>query len=178
MGTRGPIAQPPQLKVLRGNPGKRKPQVEAPPLLVRVPVRVEPLERAPRCPTRMPAEGRECWQALAPELVRARILTALDVTLFEGLCVAYARARQADAIIEREGTTQTTASGYVAAHPAVAMSRQSWTWVRELAAAFGLSPVSRARVTAEPSTREADADAAFLFGGTASPPTPPTDEAG
>ena len=76
-----------------------------------------------------------------------------DGQMLEGACVSYGRAAKADEIIERDGITiaEMTRDGKlkVKQHPAVAVSNAAWRQVRSFCSEFGLSPVSRTRLTPE-----------------------------
>jgi P27 family predicted phage terminase small subunit len=78
--------------------------------------------------------------------------------MLEGACVGYARAVQADLIVEKEGPvchhmTSDPQTGAplekLKAHPAIGISRGAWGQVRAFASEFGLSPVSRTRLAIE-----------------------------
>jgi P27 family predicted phage terminase small subunit len=90
-----------------------------------------------------------------------------DGMMLEGACYNYGGAIDAENIIGREGATVTEStideeSGEVTvlrvkAHPAVQIARQRWTLVKGFCSEFGLSPVSRTRLTIEKKdTGEAD----------------------
>ena len=82
-----------------------------------------------------------------------------DAMMLEGACVNYARAVEADLVVVREGITVEESvldneSGErivlkVKKHPAVEVSNQAWRQVRAFCSEFGLSPVSRTRLSIE-----------------------------
>lgn len=87
-----------------------------------------------------------------------------DGPMLEGTCVAYARAVQADLILDEEGILVKELfindEGEaivlkVKKHPAVEISNRSWLIVRAFCSEFGLSPVSRTRLSI---TKEPDAE--------------------
>jgi len=78
--------------------------------------------------------------------------------MLEGACVNYARAVQADLMLAQQGIVigQPIFDGNgqrvgtkVKNHPAVAVSNAAWNRVRAFCSEFGLSPVSRTRLTLE-----------------------------
>jgi P27 family predicted phage terminase small subunit len=79
-----------------------------------------------------------------------------DGPMLEGACVNYARAVEADLILERDGLTVEEKfideeSGEavvlkVKKHPAVEISNGAWRLLRAFCSEFGLSPVSRTRL--------------------------------
>lgn len=95
-----------------------------------------------------------------------------DAMMLEGACVNYARAVLADQQLEREGITVEEKyvdedSGEVIVlkvkkHPAVEVSNAAWRQVRAFCSEFGLSPVSRTRLTID-TNKNADADLAELL---------------
>lgn len=82
-----------------------------------------------------------------------------DAQMLEGACVNYARAVQADLILEESGVTvdepvvssKGELLGYkVKKHPAVEVSNAAWRQLRAFCGEFGLSPVSRTRIQLVP----------------------------
>lgn len=82
-----------------------------------------------------------------------------DAQMLEGACVNYGRAVAADLIIARDGIMQEIStidaeSGEKTViksqyHPAITVSNAAWRQVRAFCSEFGLSPVSRTRLTIE-----------------------------
>ena len=80
-----------------------------------------------------------------------------DAMMLEGACVNFARAVEADLILQLEGMVVvenviTARDGEIIAvkrkkHPAVSISNQAWSLVRQFCSEFGLSPVSRTRLS-------------------------------
>lgn len=76
--------------------------------------------------------------------------------MLEGACVNFARAVEADIIIQLEGLVivedvKTSEDGEIISirkkkHPAVEISSKAWSLVRAFCSEFGLSPVSRTRL--------------------------------
>jgi len=78
--------------------------------------------------------------------------------MLEGACVNYARAVQADGMIAAQGIVigqpifdmnGQRVGTKIKNHPAVAVSNAAWRQVRAFCSEFGLSPVSRTRLTLE-----------------------------
>lgn len=111
------------------------------------------------CPEHLTGMARDAWAFLSDQLAMMQIDKRPDEIMLEGCCVNYARAVQADQQIALEGITvkESTVdqeSGEVIvlkvkAHPAVAVSNQAWRQVRSFCSEFGLSPVSRTRLSLE-----------------------------
>jgi len=80
--------------------------------------------------------------------------------MLEGACRAYERAVKADLIVDKQGITieekyvdEDSGEVYilkVRKHPAVEISNRSWLIVKAFCSEFGLSPVSRTRLSIEP----------------------------
>jgi P27 family predicted phage terminase small subunit len=112
----------------------------------------------PGCPDHLEGLAREAWDFLAEQIESMGIDKRPDALMLEGACVNYARAVQADQQVTREGITvqetSVTDDGEVIvlktkANPAVAVSNAAWRHLRAFASEFGLSPVSRTRITIE-----------------------------
>lgn len=97
----------------------------------------EPLTKAPPAPKWMTAEARAEWKRIMPRLIADRIVTRADLTGVENYCVATGRVREIEAIFAATGTLDKTLFG---------MQNRAMQTARQLAAEYGLSPVSRARV--------------------------------
>jgi len=82
-----------------------------------------------------------------------------DAQMLEGACVNYSRAVEADLQVASQGLTVEEStidkeSGEkillrIKAHPAIAISNQAWRLLHRFCSEFGLSPVSRTRLTIE-----------------------------
>jgi P27 family predicted phage terminase small subunit len=129
---------PTQLKILRGNPGRRKLPGDEP----------RPKVGAPHCPSFLDATAKSIWRALAPELARLGLLTIVDGGALAGYCQAWAEFEIATKTLRKEGRFFKTESGYLAPHPAVAQQRSALTAIRAFAGLFGLDPSSRSRIHA------------------------------
>lgn len=154
MGRRGPAPKPTVLKVLEGNPGKRPLNQNEP----------KPKPIAPKCPSWLDKEAKREWKRVAPELERLGLLTVVDGAALAAYCQAYARWKQAEEIIKREGMTVTTESGYVMPHPAVKIAEKAQQLIKAFCAEFGLTPSSRSRMSL-PEQKEEDEFEEFLSRG-------------
>lgn len=94
---------------------------------------------------RKDADAYECWKRMTKQLKELKVLTRADQFALEGLCLAYARACQADRIVAEHGLIVKTFKG-VGPNPAIKISKDSWSELRRFAGEFGLTPSSRARV--------------------------------
>ncbi|ASP68306.1 phage terminase small subunit P27 family [Sinorhizobium meliloti] len=96
-----------------------------------------PLTKAPPAPKWMTDEARAEWKRIMPRLIEDRIITKADLTGVENYCVAVGRVREIEALFRTSGTLDKVLFG---------MQNRAMQTARQLAAEYGLSPVSRARV--------------------------------
>lgn len=100
------------------------------------------------CPSWLLPEAKKEWQRLAPSLQAMGMLTAADLTAFEGYCQAYARWMEAEAFITKHGSIFKTPSGYVQQVPQVSIARQNLKIMQSFCSDFGLTPATRAKMIA------------------------------
>ena len=137
MGKRGPKTQPTQLKILRGNPGKRALPKNEP----------QPIGGFPPCPEHLQGRAREAWEMFSVQLESVGVGTALDATALELLCTSYALYRDAAEQVAKYGPCWVMANGE--GLPSFAFSPHSTVMERErknikaLLAEFGMTPSSR-----------------------------------
>ena len=144
MGSRGPVEKSRVVKIREGAPPPTKPPVGVSENAF------EPLKKAPRSPEWLSAEARTLWRRLVPRLVAARLLTAENLPSLEALCAVYGIARQADAVLQRDGLTMTVGeNGYQQQRPEVSISHKHWSLFRQFADSFGLTPSGARRLGLE-----------------------------
>lgn len=120
----------------------------------------------PSCPKHLSGKARAAWNFWAKELQLMNLDCMPDAMMLEGACVNYARAVEADFIVNRDGLVleistidEDTGERRILrtqANPAVTISNNSWRLVRSFCSEFGLSPVSRQRLTIETPEKETD----------------------
>ncbi len=126
------------MRVIEGNPGKRR---------LPDPVRVAP--GAPEPPDHLDALALEEWSRIAGELAMIGLITRPDRAALAAYCVAYSRWVTAELKIQELGTLlMRTAAGSVAQSPYVAISNRSMELMHKFLTEFGMTPVSRTRVSA------------------------------
>jgi P27 family predicted phage terminase small subunit len=130
------------LKILQGNPGKRALNQNEP--------QPTPVD-LPQPPKHLRKLAKEAWHDLTPELCRSRLLTILDLKLFELFCEEYAEYRKACAFIEERGEyypikNQKGEVHDIRQYPAVSQRTNSIASMGRLAAHLGLSPAARSRI--------------------------------
>jgi P27 family predicted phage terminase small subunit len=130
---------PTRLKLIRGNPGRRRLRPEPEPLR---------LSECPEPPAHVAGFGAEEWRRIAPELHRLGLLTLLDTRAFEAYCVSYGRWRQAEqALVDAELIVPGSSQNQVA-NPLLKIATQAARDLIRFGAEFGLTPSARARVAA------------------------------
>jgi phage terminase small subunit len=95
-------------------------------------------------PEWLQAEGLGLWRSLGPTLVAARILTATDEFTFALFCQAFAEFREAETLTTRE---------------------RLYPLLLRFAKEFGLTPASRAGISALPAKAETGKDRFFKIVG-------------
>ena len=137
MPPRGRPPKPAHLKLLEGNPGKRKlPDNEPKP---------EPRKRMPTPPRTLDKKGKKEWRRMAKVLMGLGLLTELDLTALHMYCDAYERWRKYSAELEK-GFLIKTPSEFLRPSPYVAMARDALAQVKTMAEHFGMTPATRDRV--------------------------------
>ena len=139
MAQRGRKPKPTAVKVLEGNPGKRSLNTEEP----------KPEKKAPRCPSWLEEEAKKEWKRMSKQLEHLGILTEIDMAAFAGYCQAYARWKEAEEYISRQGTVLETSSGYLQQVPQVSIAQTYLKIMNRFCEQCGLTPSARSRVVAD-----------------------------
>jgi P27 family predicted phage terminase small subunit len=136
MKTPGPPPTPTSLRLLRGNPGKRRLNNREP----------DPPVAIPSCPKHLSKVAKHEWKRIAKELKAAGIITELDRACLAGYCDAYATWVEACKQLEQFGMVFKAPSGYPIPSPYLAIRDRSLDQMRAFLTEFGMSPSSRSRV--------------------------------
>ena len=140
MARGGPPPKPTHLKLLEGNPGKQKLNLNEP----------KPRPVAPSCPSWLTAAAKAEWKRLVPELDSLGLLSGLDRGVFAAYCQAWARWREAEELLEKHGLTYeyTNKAGEVNTvnRPEVVTAHKYLLAMTRAAQEMGFSPASRSRV--------------------------------
>jgi len=134
---RGRRPKPSRMKVLTGNPGKRRLNVAEP----------MPEPMVPDCPPELGPVARREWDRLAAELGALRILTTLDRAMLAAYCNAYGLWAEAIEAIQKYGTMVKSPSGYPIQSPYVAIANRQAEIMMRIASEFGFTPASRSRIS-------------------------------
>jgi P27 family predicted phage terminase small subunit len=135
---RGRKPTPANLKLLRGNPGKRR--VNAPD--ERLPAAV------PECPAHLEGEARQEWDRMSAELFRLGLLTALDRAALSAYCLAWGRWVEAEGVVKRTGEVlKSKETGNMYRNPYLDVANRAMKQMKEFLTEFGMTPSSRSRVS-------------------------------
>ena len=136
----------------------------------------------PPCPEHLKGRAREAWKFWSEELESMDLDRRPDAHMLEGCCVAYDAAVDAYETILKQGrliakkaldpATNKLVVVDVKPHPAVRQGNQAWALMRSFCSEFGLSPVSRIRLSIEKEDA-GDADLLELLGRPREKRTPP-----
>lgn len=128
--------KPTRLKVIQGNPGKRKLPEGEPTPAVEIPTRPEWLD----------AEAKREWNRITPYLKEQGLIAKIDRALVAMWCQCWAQYVWAVKDIEENGTTFETEKGYQGPRPAVAIATKMIEKLTSLSARFGFTPSDRAKM--------------------------------
>ena len=141
----GPRAQPSALRVLRGNPGRRKIN------------RAEPQHAALAlaCPAELtdPAARAE-WDRVAPGLIATGQVTTVDRALLIGYCQKWAQWQALETLAQPflvKGPHQRSI-----VNPALSLAFKAYNLMLRSAAELGMTPSARSKVTAVPPAAPGD----------------------
>ena len=143
---------PTNLRLLRGNPGRR-------PLN---PSEARPAVKLPSPPAHLSKEAKKEWRRTGRFLLEMGLISELDRPAFAAFCTAWARWVEAEEALQTHGILIKSPGGYPMQSPYLAVANKAMEQVRSLLSEFGMSPASRSRVTANPAPAEEDPFEAFL----------------
>jgi P27 family predicted phage terminase small subunit len=144
----GPPPQPTYLRLLKGNPSRR-------PINPREP-QPRQTEAPPNAPDYLTGYAADEWYRMSPELHRLGLLSVLDVSTLAIYCQAYGRWRTAEELLAEiakrgdvtRGLLVKGPYGDARANPLLRISRAAAEQMLSAAAHFGLTPSTRARLSA------------------------------
>ena len=133
MAKPGTKPQPTHLKMVRGNPGKRKLNDQEP----------QPDMEMPQPPPMLSAEALTQWEVVAPQLHQMGVLTMIDASALEMYCVAYGNWYAAQEKIKEFGPLVMARSGYLQQSPYMQIANKAFEQMRAMLPEFGMTPSSR-----------------------------------
>jgi P27 family predicted phage terminase small subunit len=145
---RGRKPKPSHLKLITGNPGRRKLPKDEPKPAPAVDL---------AAPEHLSAGARAHWAQVAKELAEAKVLTRLDLHGLGMYCEAFARWTWANAQIQKHGVLVKTPNGFPTQSPLLQIANKAFEQMRVMLAEFGMTPSARTRVaTAQGAKRDGD----------------------
>lgn len=133
--------KPTELKVLQGNPGKRKLEKNAP--------KAPPIEDSTP-PAFLDKLAKEEWERVIPGLLKIGVITQADVMILAGYCQYYSRWVQAEDAVQKEGMTYhtytKTGDEVIRKNPNVEIAKMASAEMRAFATEIGMTPSTRTRV--------------------------------
>ena len=149
--------KPTHLKIVQGNPGKRRlPKNE-----------LTPPAAEPDAPLHLSDEAAEEWRRVCVVLKAMGILNEADRAALAGYCQAYGRWRQAEGALKAMGGKDEATHGLIIKtkqgnyiqNPLLGIANKAMADMLRFAGEFGLTPSARARIGATPPEHD-DAGAA------------------
>ena len=153
---RGQKPIPTHLKVLNGNPGRRKLPKNEP----------APTTGLPQPPEGLKEDRKQAWVELAEKLARCGMGTQLDSTAFEMLVNSYCDLRDASKKVAETGPVwlergEGTIPKFVYS-PYWVIQNKEWKKLYQMLAEFGMTPSSRTRVQREINEPQQDDENRFF----------------
>jgi P27 family predicted phage terminase small subunit len=143
----GRKSKPTKLKLLDGNPGKKKiPKNE-----------IQPISNLPSPPSHLDDYAKQEWERLANGLHTLGLLYQVDRAVFAAYCQAYSRWRIAEETLQMlaekddllHGILMKTKQGNWIQQPIVGIANKAMADMARYASEFGLTPVARAGLSVE-----------------------------
>ena len=100
-------------------------------------------KRAPRCPSHLGHIAKSEWRRVAGDLVRAGLLTTLDLRLLEAYCMTWQALSIAMQKVQEHGAVMETDEGSEIS-PWQTIAFQAMEELRLTAAELGMTPAARA----------------------------------
>jgi P27 family predicted phage terminase small subunit len=139
-----------KLRLLEGNPGKRRIPKEPKPSHA-----ADPID----CPPTLTAPAREEWNRLCEDMRIKGVLTTWDRGTMAAYCQSYADWMEAQAKVNQIGQiVKAPHSGVPMQNPYLSISRGAKSDMLHFAAELGLTPVARARLGASEERPESAGD--------------------
>lgn len=161
MATRGRKPRPTALKLIDGNPGKRRMNEDEP--------RPEPGDM-PEPPEHLSDEALEEWERMAGVLHNLGLLYDVDRAALAAYCQVYGRWVQAEKALavdakndpSRHGLVSKTSNGNLVQNPLVGTANKAAQDLMKYAAEFGMTPSARTRLSVNPGDKKKSKFAGLL----------------
>lgn len=145
MAGRKPV--PTNLKLLRGNPGKRPLNENEP----------QPANEKPRCPSHLSDPAKAEWKRMSDKLHKLGLLTEIDGAALAAYCQAYGRWVEAERNIKKYGMVlRSPDKGWPVQSPYLAIANKALEQMHKYLTEFGMTPSSRSRIVVSKQDRNDD----------------------
>ncbi len=105
------------------------------------------LKRMPPAPEFLDDEGKRAWSAEGRRLIKAGLLTALDLTMFGTWCIWYSKRDLASRAVNQSGVVvRANGVGNPYINPYMSVISMCSKAMHQIEIEFGLSPASRSKV--------------------------------
>ncbi len=134
-----PTGRPPtptRLRVIQGNPGKRKISTAEP----------KPKTENPKCPEQLDDEAKREWRRVIRELAAARLISKLDRAALAAYCQSWSRWIEAETKLKQHGVVVKSPNGWPIQSPYLAIANRAMAQMTTFLSEFGLSPAARTRI--------------------------------
>jgi len=133
---RGRKPKPTALKLMDGNPGKRRINGAEP----------KPPGGLPDCPEHLAPEAQAEWHRIAGSLNKIGLLTQVDRATMAAYCQCYARWVEAEQRLAETPMILRMPSGYIQQSPWLTISNKALELMVKYMSELGLTPASRSRL--------------------------------
>ncbi len=106
-----------------------------------------PTAKSFRCPSWLNDDAKGLWRDLAPRLLKLGVLCAIDRAAFEALCTMYGRMKSIERELAISNSLVSDGRKGLKKNPLESSYRSSCELFRKLAADFGITPLSRTRIS-------------------------------
>lgn len=134
----GPKPKPTAIKILEGNPGKRKLNENEP----------KPETGMPTCPDWLDNDAKTEWKRLAKTMHQMGVLSTTDRAMFAKYCQGWSMWKAAKLKLDEEGRVVINDKGVPVLNPWVSAEEKAVKQMSQAAAELGLTPSSRSRIVA------------------------------
>lgn len=128
-----PKPQPTQLKLVKGNPGKRPISRDE----------VSPDASIPKPPNHLDPVAKTEWKRISESLYNLQILSDIDRSALAAYCQSYGRWVKAENKVRKDGLVITTSNGNVIQSPYVSIANKAMMIMHKFAVEFGMTPSAR-----------------------------------
>ncbi len=147
MATRGRKPKPAALKVIQGNPGKRRIEPDA---------AIDATGPLGDPPDYLSERAAEHWREVGATLEAAGIACEVDRDVMALYCDAWARWREARELAEKMPPVLKNAKGVITQNPVIGVANRAHDQVVKLMPELGLTPSARMRVKANPPAKNSN----------------------